>query len=270
MNKTKEEKPWVLLNIAGIKYGISCEHVLSLNEIGKTTPFPRAPREIKGLVDFRGVSVPLVDIKSILAAKSKETDLREFNTMMDARFQDHMNWLAALEKSVKENAEFKLTTDPHKCAFGRWYDSYDTKNSGIMFSITFSRFNFPHMAIHAIAKEAQAYVANGEHDKAAALIEATREKELRQMMGLFDDIKTAYKEVRREILVTFGKGRNCVGIAVDEIVSTERLCEFDEKTLACTCGGSKVLYGLGKRKSGEPVFLLNDEYFLETFSKALV
>lgn len=40
--------------------------------------------------------------------------------MLAERETDHVNWINELERSVQEKRKFTLTTDPYKCAFGKW------------------------------------------------------------------------------------------------------------------------------------------------------
>lgn len=120
---------------------IPCEFVLSLSQLKNVTPLPESPKEISGVIDFRGHMVELIDIKNILNFKPTKEEIQEFCELMDARRQDHINWLTTLENSVKNETEFTLTTDPHKCAFRKWYDSYNPDIGNIMFLTTFSRFN---------------------------------------------------------------------------------------------------------------------------------
>lgn len=265
MDAKRTEFPWVLLNIAGTKYALSCEKVQSLHQSGATTIIPAAPEEIKGVVEFRGNSIPLVDVRKVLNLKARAEDIKDFEALMDARRQDHINWLNALESTVEKNSEFTLTTDPHKCAFGKWYDSYKPANSNLMFASAFARFDFPHKRIHAIADACRAFMENKEPQKAMDLIQHTRDKDLKQMLHSFETIKTAYRESARDIVVVFGDTNRKLAMAVDQIVSTERLDDFDETTIKSAFSDTEVLLGTGKRKGGEAVFLLDDEYFLRRF-----
>lgn len=265
MNKIKKDLPWVLLNVAGNIYAISCESVLSLFQIGKVTPVPKAPKEIRGVINFRGQMIQLIDIRNILNLKTIEEEIKEFEELMDERQKDHENWVAALEKSVKDKNEFTLTTDPHKCAFGKWYDSFDTKSNNIMFLMTYSKFDKPHKAIHAIADEAKKLMASGDLNGALGLIENTRNTDLKQMIHLFDDIKEAFRESKREIIVVLGDNTRSISLAVDEITAIEHLKEIDEELIKETMTNTEFMMGTGKRKDDSPVFLLNDDLLIKTF-----
>lgn len=267
MNKEKMDLPWILLDVAGLVYAISCKNVLSLNQLSTVTPLPVAPPEIRGVIDFRGHPIQLVDTKKLFNLKSSEEEIKDFSDMMDARLNDHINWLNTLEKCVKDNVDFTLTTDPHKCAFGKWYDGYNdnAKKSNLMFSITFARFDKPHKAIHQIGITAKELIEKNNKKAAIELIEEAKDSGLKQMLHLFDDLKEAYREGKKEIVVVIGHEDNSMSLSVDEIVAIEHLFEFDQDLIKNTMTNTEYLAGLAKRKNGNSVMLLNDEYLLETF-----
>lgn len=266
MEKSKEKLPWVLFKLAGVVYAVSSEFVLSLSQLKNVTPLPKAPNEIRGLIDFRGHIIELINIKKILNFKSAEDEIQEFYELMNSRKQDHINWLTTLENSVKNGIEFTLTTDPHKCAFGKWYDSYNPDIGNIMFLTTFARFDTPHKAIHEIGIKVNELMKNNDRSGALKIIESTRDTELQQMMHLFDDIKESFKESKREIVIVLGDKRNNISIAVDEVIAIEYLTEIDQELIKDTMTNTDYVSGVGKRKDSSSILLLNDDYILDKFS----
>ncbi|MDD3437668.1 MAG: CZB domain-containing protein, partial [Candidatus Gastranaerophilales bacterium] len=201
MNESRIKSPWVLFGIDEVVYAISSEAVLSINQISQTTPLPKTPPEVRGVIDFRGAIIQLIDLRILLNRKSIVQEIESFSQMIDQRFNDHFNWIETLKKSILENSEFTLTTDPHECEFGKWYDSYNLKNANIMFETTFRKFDGPHKEIHRIGITARELLNKGKQEEAIQLIEKTKDTELKQMLQLFDDIKIAYKESLRETIL---------------------------------------------------------------------
>lgn len=267
MKNSKLESPWVLLELNDVIYATSCESVLSLNQLPEITPLPKAPNEVRGVINFRGRLIELLDTRRILGTKSITDEIEDFIAMMDQRYQDHMNWLNTLETTVKNDAEFTLTTDPHKCAFGKWYDSYSTKNTNIMFLSIFAKFDKPHKEIHEIAIKAKELIFSGNKQAAIDLIESTRNTKLKEMLCLFDDLKDAYKNSRKEIVVVIGEDESkCIGLSVDQITAIEHLSEFDENLVKDSMTGTEYLSGIAKRKDGSVVIILNEEYLMSKYS----
>lgn len=265
MNATKINAPWVLFEIDEVIYSISSESVLSINQLSQMTQLPMMPPEIKGVINFRGKIIQLIDTRSLLNIKTITQEITDFSNIIDQRFNDHLNWLATLEKSVKENVDFTLTTDPHKCAFGKWYDNFKLKNSNIMFESIFGKFDKPHKAIHKIGITAKEMVEQGKREEAVKLIEAVKNTELKQMFHLFDDIKDAYKESLKETVLVLGNENEPIGITVDKITAIENLFEIDEDFIKESLTSTEYLAGIAKNKNGSIVLLLNDEYILNKY-----
>lgn len=253
------------MEIDDVIYAISCKSVLSLNQVPKITPLPATPREIRGVIDFRTKSIQLIDTRILLNLKSVSEEIMEFAEMMDNRYKDHINWVETLEKNVIENIEFTLTTDPHKCAFGKWYDNYIAENANIMFLSTLAKFDKPHKAIHQIAIASEELIKRDKKEEAIKLIESVKNTELRQMLHLFSDLKEAYKESQRETVVVIGDENNCVGISVDKITAIEHLFELDEDFIRGSLTNTEYLSGVAKVNDGSVVLLLNDEYILSKY-----
>lgn len=265
MKASKKNSTWVLLNIDKIVYAVSCEVVLSLSQLPDITPIPKTPTEVRGIVDFRGKSIQLVDSRVMLGYKSVSEEVEEFTKIMDQRFLDHKNWVETLESSVKNNSAFTLTTDPHKCAFGKWYDSYPVDNENLMFSSAFARFDQPHQEIHHIAIKTQELIKNGKQDEALSLINQTKSTKLVQMFNLFDELKLAYKESRKEIMVVIGSEKSKMSFSVDSIVAIEPLSDFDEDLIKNEITNTDYIAGLGKRKDGTVALILDDENIISKF-----
>lgn len=265
MENKKTNSPWVLVDVNNVVYAFSCESVLSLMQIPEITKLPKVPKEVRGVIDFRSRSIQLIDTRILLSLKSIEEDIKDFDAMIDQRYKDHLNWLETLEKCVKDDVEFTLTTDPHKCAFGKWYDSYHLDDANIMFSSVFAKFDEPHKAIHQIGIKARELVESGRKNEAFDLIDSVRNTTLKLMINLFDELKNAYKESRRETVIVLGEENKCVGLSVDQIVAIEHLFDFDENFIKESMTNTEYLLGVAKRKNDTVVLLLNDDYILSQY-----
>lgn len=259
-----EVVPYVLVDVAGIVYATSCNLVLSLEQLSRVTPLPASPAEIRGVVNFRGKIIELLDMRVLFNSKSINEDVKEFCENMDCMLQAHLNWVNTLEDCILNGKEFTLTTDPHKCAFGKWYDNFQTNDSILSFLL--AKFDKPHKVIHQIGITAVDLFKKGDNEGAVAVINSTKDTELQQMIGLFAETKTAYANSRREILVVLGENeQNAISISVDEIVAIEHLFEIDNNLIKETVTDTEYLTGVAKRKDGSAVFLLNDEFLLKKF-----
>lgn len=77
MKQSRKDLTWVLIEIKGVVYAISCESVLSLSQLSKVTPLPRSPKELRGTVEFRTRLIQLYDTRALLGL---ETEYQDSNT----------------------------------------------------------------------------------------------------------------------------------------------------------------------------------------------
>lgn len=252
--------PWVLFNIAGSTYGISSEKVLSLIILNETTSVPKAPDYIRGVINLRGKIISLIDLRKKLGMKSVPEEIKEFEEMLSQRKQDHINWLTELGNSVKENREFKLTTDPHACKFGKWFDSFQSKD--IVLNSLLKKIDRTHQYIHSIAIQIKTHQEQKEYTAAEQILASTWNTDLKLLSDLFSALVDAYRESRREIGLIIEKKGILLGVITDEIVSVERLIN-EELYVADTMDSDQYIY-IGKRKDNSSVIILDDDYFFES------
>ena len=84
-----------------------------------------------------------IDISKVL------TISRELGNMLTEREKDHIEWVQALEDSLLNDTPFVKAKDPHKCAFGQWYDTFKSRDETLMEAL--SEFDKPHTQIHSLA-----------------------------------------------------------------------------------------------------------------------
>lgn len=219
---------WVVVTLDSQMFAISCSDVKELVAVPKVSRMPGMPDFVRGIVNLRGTVLPLIDLRTRLGMPSREKEVEEFCAMLHERAQDHRRWVDELERSVNEQCEFKLATDPHKCAFGKWYDSYKTDD--VVVTELLRRFEDPHQRIHGIATEVKALLANGQPDEARLLIDVSRKGVLSAMLKLFDEFEAAIRANQREkaVVITVANGRS-YAVCVDSIVAVERLEARAEK-----------------------------------------
>lgn len=265
MDNSKLNSPWVLLEIKKIVYAVSCEVVLSLSQLPFVTPIPKTPTEVRGVVDFRGRTIELLDSRVMLGLPSVSEEVDEFIKAIDQYYQDYKEWFNTLESSVKNGESFTLITDPDKSAFGKWYYGYSAESENMIFMSTFAKFDKPHREIHNAAAKTQDLIRIGKNEDAINLLDLIKKTEFKQIISLFEDIKAAYKDSRKEIMVVIGNEQKRVGMSVDQITSIESLTEIDEDLIKSSVTNSQYLVGYGKRKNDKVAIILNEEYILSKF-----
>jgi purine-binding chemotaxis protein CheW len=216
------ESMYMIIGLGDVSYGIKLTYVSKIGLLPKVTPVPDSKPYISGVIMDRNNSLPLIDTRLLLGLPSLYEGDKELIIMLKQREQDHLKWTNELIASVNENREFKLTTDPHACAFGRWYDNFRTDNLGLADYIR--QFDKPHKQIHKLGIEIRGLVEQGLSKQAIQRIEQVRLNELNEMLTLFRNIDGVLHESHRELSVIINTKGNQFAIKadnVDKIISIE-------------------------------------------------
>ncbi len=218
--------PWVTFKLAGQDYAINSEFVVSIGQTPEEiTQVAYANQYIRGITEFRDEVIPLADMRLFLGIRSKEEEFSEFQAMLEQRKQDHIHWVEELRKSVQEEVPFTLATDPHKCAFGRWYDSYETNSSALRYHL--DKIDEPHKALHACAIEVEKCTKECKTCKRGECLKRPLERAMQNYMpvvvSLIEEAKQLFYNDIREMSIILQDGQQTAGIIVDEVVGVESL-----------------------------------------------
>ena len=209
------DNSWVLIELNKQRYGIRTEYIQEMVLFSGTSRLPDHPDYVRGVVNLRGTVIPIMDLRKRLGMSGRREELNELVELLKAREQDHVNWLNELKASVEENREFKLTSDPHACAFGRWYDNFKTENQ--LLKTILNKFDNPHKAIHEIANVVEEMVKKEDYEGAKALIKNTWNCELSEMRFLFNEARTILIETSREIVIVIDYNNMLAGFVADSV-----------------------------------------------------
>ncbi|MFN3876020.1 MAG: CZB domain-containing protein, partial [Flavobacteriales bacterium] len=171
--------------IEGVPYALEVAHVLTISQdTSRLRQIPSILPGFIGLIDYQGTVVPALDFAHLLGRKNKEERRDELIAMLEAREKDHLDWLDALEHSLDTGQPFTKEKNPHKCAFGRWYDSYQPEDE-VLKSI-WTDFDAPHQRIHALADELQEVARIQGREEAMARLSLKRHTTLQALRRTFE------------------------------------------------------------------------------------
>lgn len=258
MDKMNSEMPWVNFYLKDEQFAVSTEYVREMVAMPQVIKIPKTPEYIRGVINLRGQTIPIMDLRMKLGMTSLVHETDELIKLMHEREADHKNWIAELEKSVKEKREFKLTTDPNKCKFGKWYNQFKTENR-ILESLL-KRFDKPHQRIHAIAIDVGKFVKNGKFSAAFDIINRTRNNELAEMIKLFAEVRKLLEESTREIAIVLEWGGADMVISVDSVETVEKLNQKNIEKVSEVVGtvNNEFIAGIGKSDKDDKMVQLID------------
>jgi chemotaxis signal transduction protein len=212
---------------------------------------PDMPRSIRGVFDYMGEAIPLIDTRIRLSLTSRKEEVDNFVKIFMLRKQDHLNWIANLKTAVNRDEEIKVEKDPHKCAFGKWYDTYQAHT--LKLASYMKRFDVPHRAIHHLAVQVEELIREGRKEQAKVLIQAAENDELIRLIELFDGFEDQMRQSYREYALIIGNNDRKFALAVDSIKYFEKMDEIVGNVPLFGGINEGVVRGIGRKKVNEGI-----------------
>jgi Chemoreceptor zinc-binding domain/CheW-like domain len=213
--KYMQEWSYLVFTVNGQLYALPHQNIISILDKPQTTVIPGMVDEVSGVIDFMGKPLPLYDFRKIIGLRPLMEEADELASSLMQRKQDHLNWITKLKEAVTAGADITVETDPHKCAFGRWYDSFHSDNR--IMERHLKQFDAPHKYIHGIALQAKQYMSDGDGDAALKLIQETEHNDLAKLVSLFDGTRQLLHRALTECVIVVQVGRaERVAFTVDE------------------------------------------------------
>ena len=253
--------------------GMRCEWVLELLQQSRVTrtwvPGTEAP--FTGIMHYREVPTAVIDVRAIFGFPTFQDAIDDLRATLEAREQDHVAWLNELRDCCLNGREFTKATDPHQCAFGKWYDALRGSEHAMsalcggdqMLQLIVNQFDAPHRAIHGIAERALERAGSGDLDGASALIDATWNTELARMRELFAQLLEGVETNRNAVYVVVQAGDHRVTLVVDDVRS---FIDIDTDQIQASSIAGEDVEGIFASDEYGEVTLLDLPHILERLS----
>lgn len=265
----KENLPHLVFKVKDNYYAIDSKHIASILQYEGSEQLPNSVPEMVGIMLFREKAAPIIDIRSVFHQPTLAQEYQDFVEMLDQRSEDHVHWASELERSVETGKAFTLTTDPHKCAFGRWYDNYRVESHTIMFHL--EKIRAPHDALHHAAEEMfrctaeKSPEAKGECEQ--RVIQQVKEHYMPTVLGLLEEAKEIFKNAYKEMVIMVGE-ENPVGLMVDEVIAVEYLEEGDALDALGSNRSDLLVRTMRSQRDSHIIYLLDDKKLLSQYQHA--
>lgn len=258
-----QEMAWAVVQAKTQSFAVATQDLREMVIMPEVVGVPNTGEYIRGVINLRGRVLPLIDLRKRMGLTSVAEENDTFCTMLEQREQDHRKWLNELEASVKEGRAFGLATDPHKCAFGKWYDAYRSDNP--LIEMHLKKFDQPHKQIHRVALEVRELVAQGKPDRAQELIDSTRSGSLARLLERFAELRLLVHEANREIALILETGGKSFAVSVDAALSVEKLSAGSVENLQPGAGVQEdgIVRRFGRRtKNGEVILIIETAHLM--------
>jgi len=260
--------PDVLFKINNGLYALDSYNVQAIMTLPEYKEMPKSQFGVAGVFMFRGKAIPLLSIREIFGMPSIEQEYNDFADMLDQRKQDHINWVNELERTIESGDEFKLATDPHKCAFGRWYDNYTVGNNTVMFHLR--KIKDPHEKLHEAAHDVERCKKNCDQCERKEclkdILDRLKKKYMPVILSLLDEAKVVFKDVYRQMVIVVGDEKP-VGFMVDEVLAVEHLEDLPKVDASSNILNMEYICGMKKSKRLPDIIMtVNDSRILDMVS----
>lgn len=196
-----------------------------MSEEGNNVKIRSVDHQTRKAMEFNGQVIQIIEFSHLIGVGSQVEEVRAIIELLQQRRQDHINWLNALEHSLASDEPFTKTTDPHQCAFGLWYDAFETDDD--LLSDILKKFEEPHKRMHASADQLLALSSSGEKQEAIRRVGIERSTTLKRLLDLFDEASQRLNDMIRPVLVVLEANDQMFAIELDE-VSGILECSADE------------------------------------------
>lgn len=256
--------PWLLFRVKGQDYAVNSRSIVSISTLPEDLcPIPNAPEYMRGYFYLRDNIVPLYDLRTLFGQTTMAQEYQAFTDMLEQRKQDHLHWVEELKASIREERPFSLATDPHQCAFGKWYDSFHSELHSISHHL--AKIDEPHKKLHRAAEEVRECTQECDHcvrsECLKSILTRLEGQYVPLVVGLLDEAKAVFRSSYREMVVVVEQGETLLGLVVDEVLVVEHI---DQETLSevPSVGGRMAegyTMGVARRPGGGQVLLLDQE-----------
>jgi len=250
--------PWLVFKSKDNLFAINCESITSITILpDKITNIPQMPEYMRGVLNLRGSIIPLVDTCVLFGGK-----IGESNGLNLRYIEDHKRWIATLIESIDTGKPFTLAIDPHKCAFGIWYDHYKPSNNLLMHHL--KKIDAPHKKLHATGAEVVKLMNEAETPKIKEKLQELKREVVEELqpvlIRLLEESAKMMSESIKEMIVVFENEDSKIGLIVDEVQSVEHLnfLSKNESDIKSSYGSGYVK-GIGKSSKADDMILLVDE-----------
>ena len=188
---------------------------------------PSGDNTLLGIINYQNNPTPIYDLSLILEGSTSRQRMKDLIDLLNAREQDHVDWVDALGVSIEQDKPFTKAKDPTQCAFGRWYSEFSSENSDLMHMLR--KFDEPHKEIHALADELLAVAQSEGKDVALEKLNIARNTTLVSLRKLFAAARESVTSSHKPVIVytTLNGTTPCFGFLVDSVDDTLTITDSD-------------------------------------------
>lgn len=204
----------LLIKVGGRRFGVPLTHVRYVAPMA--ADFVSRGADVEDYFVFEGEPLTYVPLWDLLGSRSDYAEYEEMQAMLPQRRQDHLDWMAALEDSLRNGTTFAKARNPRECAFGKWYYTHSASDRRL--ALLMGQFEAPHATIHQLADRLLGLAESGQGAAALVAYEEARNTTLATLMRLFDSAIELVRELQRRIAVIVADGEDTCALGADGVL----------------------------------------------------
>lgn len=172
---------------------------------------------------YQGKPVPIYDFAELMGCEADYVKNVRLLQILKDREKDHIQWMDALEQSLRTDTEFTKARDPIACEFGKWYSTFKAEDE--LLADIMEDFDEPHKRIHSLAEQLLTMKAEGRLEEALSQLEIEKHRTLGKLISLFEAARERLETITRPILLYINTGKKMIAVrlnAISDIVTYYR------------------------------------------------
>lgn len=199
-------------------FAIDIANILSITQdLDNLLKTPVKSKGLTGIINYLGNPVAVYNFAEMLHIQSTREIKSELVDLLNTNEKAHVDWIDALEKSLKENVPFEKARDPHMCAFGKWYDKFKTRDEAL--TDIMLHFDKPHKQIHALADELLDLKERDQLDMALEKLHTARITTLNYLKKHFSHARDQIQDSLHTVVINITNDgvKPVIALQIDEI-----------------------------------------------------
>lgn len=261
---SQEQLPWVVFRLGNHRLALSAAWVREMAALPEVTVLPGADPHLRGMVDIRGLLMPLMDLRRRLGLPSLSHEAEELIRELDQQEQGHGQWLRQREEAAFQGRPQAAGRDPGQCPFGLWLSR--RRAQGGVLAGCLDILDSPHRQAHLAAAQAADPPARGQTKKAAQPLAKAQPGPPTGLSRAVERCRRNLRRPQKEIALVMQHQGSPLALAVDEVEAVEPLAPSGMDWNRADLGqlNQRLVSGVAQRpEGGEMVFLLELTQLLE-------
>lgn len=252
----EEELPFIIFRIKDSLFCVNSRYIERLLQLPEFVTLPQSPPVFTGIFPYRDNFITMFDIRTAFGMENLAEEFAAFSDMLEQRKEDHIQWVTELERSIQTGDEFTLSDDPHACAFGVWYDNFESDNHLIISHL--KKIEEPHNQLHHAANEVEECMhindSQERESKLQQILSHIKHELMPAITGLLDETKDVFYATQfREMVLVLSDSR--LGLVVDEVLSVEYLLLEKQENKLINSNCSDYICGVRESETYSDIIL---------------